>query len=325
MKISIITPIYNGALLIERCLDSVFTQYGNFNLDVIVIDDGSTDNSLEIVQQYPKPITILQQHNQGPAAARNVGIGAATGKYLAFLDADDYWEPGFLEQTVAFLETHKEAVAVSVGQVHKILGKSERVMPQLLSTANTISEEGMVLKDFYAFWASHNHVCTGSVLMRTDIVKQTGGQRPELRITEDFEFWTYLATFGKWGFIPKVLFVSDGGAVTKAQGWWTKNKKRWASAPTVAQWERRIVQRLPDTLQATFNAAKGRIAKNLAYAMIMSNRNVEALKIVRDYGKFFPKDKVSNILINSSKSSLLWIPVINLLYYREYLRQLTLG
>jgi hypothetical protein len=108
--------------------------------------------------------------------------------------------------------------------------------------------------------------------MRTDIVKQTGGQRPELRITEDLEFWVYLATFGKWGFIPKVLFVSDGGAVTKQQGWWVKNQKRWASAPTVEDWESRIIERVPEDRMCSFRRARGRIAKNLAYAMILSQR-----------------------------------------------------
>jgi glycosyltransferase involved in cell wall biosynthesis len=320
IKVSIIIPIYNGALLIERCLDSVFAQHGNFNLDVIVIDDGSMDYSVAIVNNYPKPVTILQQQNQGPAAARNAGIEAATGKYLAFLDADDYWEPGFLEQTVRFLETHKEAVAVSVGQVHKVIGKPERVMPQFLTTAHTIPEEGMVLDDFYAFWATHNHVCTGSVLMRTDLVKQTGGQRPELRITEDLEFWAYLATFGTWGFIPKVLFVSDGGEVTKAQGWWAKNKKRWASAPTVEDWQNRIVQRLPDTLQANFNAAKGRIAKNLAYAMILSQRQEQARQSTLKYKNWYPKDKMAGLMLSFAPYKMLWSLLARAIKLRERYR-----
>tara|TARA_B100000787_G_C16199015_1_gene303315 strand:- start:6109 stop:7089 length:981 start_codon:yes stop_codon:yes gene_type:complete len=316
-KISVIIPNYNGVLLIERCLDSVFNQEGNFNLEVIVIDDGSTDNSLEVLEDYPQPLIILKQANQGPAAARNKGIKKATGKYLAFLDADDYWEPTFLKETVLFLDTNHEAVAVSAGQTHKIIGKPDCVMPQLLQKKHNIQKQGIVLDNFYQFWAIHNHVCTGSVLMITDIVKQTGGQRPELRITEDLEFWSYLATFGNWGFIPKILFVSDGGAVTKEQGWLNKNKKRWASAPNVEQWESRILKRLPKDLIRAFSMAKGKIAKNLAYAMLMSNRAELARQTTLENKEFYPKDKVAFLMVKSSFNKLFWYILTKVIYLRE--------
>lgn len=315
-KISIVIPVYNGSLLIERCLNSVFNQISNFNLEVIVIDDGSTDNSIALLTSYPKPIIILRQENQGPAAARNAGIEAATGKYLAFLDADDYWEPNFLKHTVSFMETHK-VVAVSVGQIHKITGKTDRVMPQLDETKDKINTNGVVLEDFYAFWATHNHVCTGSVLMRTSIAKQSGGQRLELHITEDLEFWAYLATFGKWGFIPKILFVSDGGAVTKEQGWLKKNKKRWASAPTVEEWESRIIKRLLQNQLKEFNSAKGLVAKNLAYSMLLSNRSNLSRKSILKYKHLYPKDKLSRMMSFFSEFPVLWKIFTKVLFLRE--------
>ena len=138
--VSIIIPIYNGSLLIERCLNSVFNQIGNFNLEVIVIDDGSTDNSIALLTSYPKPIIILRQENQGPATARNKGIEKSTGKYLAFLDADDYWESTFLKETVTFLEKKPEAIAVSVGQIHKIINKPYCIMPHLLNEKHNIQK-----------------------------------------------------------------------------------------------------------------------------------------------------------------------------------------
>lgn len=316
-KISIVIPVYNGSLLIERCLNSVFNQIGNFNLEVIVIDDGSTDNSIALLTSYPKPIIILRQENQGPATARNKGIEKSTGKYLAFLDADDYWESTFLKETVTFLEKKQESIAVSVGQMHKILGKEDRVMPQLILENHKINEKGIILDNLYQFWAIHNHVCTGSVLLKTAIVKQTGGQRPELRITEDLEFWAYLATFGKWGFIPKVLFISDGRAVTKDQGWFVKNKKRWASAPTLEQWATRISLRLPKELNSSFEMAKGKIAKNLSYAMLMSNRIELARQTTLKYKVLFPKDKVAFLMSKCSNFKLTWQLMAKLIFLRE--------
>lgn len=320
-KISIIIPIYNGSLLINRCLNSVFNQIGEFDLEVVVIDDGSTDNSIEIIKKYPGQIILLNQTNQGPAAARNKGIKKASGKYLAFLDADDYWEPTFLEEAVNFLEDNIKAIAVSVGQTHKIPGKPDTVAPKTIQTQPEKFNQPMLLDDFYNFWAAHDHVCTGSVLMRTEIVKITGGQRTELRITEDLEFWAYIATFGLWGFIPKVLFVSDGGVLTKQQGWLKKNNKRWASAPTIEIWEERIIKKIPETYLKSFNKAKGKIARNLTYAMILSNRNKLARKTVKKYGELFPVHKLSKIMVIASSNLFLWYLFSILINYRESYRK----
>jgi len=317
ISISIIIPLYNAALLIKRCLDSVYDQEGNYKLEVIVIDDGSTDNSNEIVRNYRHPVILLQQANQGPAAARNRGIEAATGKYLAFLDADDYWLQGFLQETVEFLEKNGEPIAVNVGQIHKIIGKPDTIAPAILrSHLNTIAEP-LVIPDFFSFWAKHNHVCTGSVLIRSDIAKSAGGQRIDLRITQDLEYWAYLATFGKWGFIPKVLFVSDGGAVTKARGWLEKNKIRWASAPPVNVWEERIIKRITNPPPNGYLFARGCIATNLVYCMIISSRNNLARKTVLEHYKYLPKGKLPFLYKFASLTPVSWVALCSLLRNRE--------
>ena len=158
--------------------------------------------------------------------------------------------------------------------------------------------------------------------MRTAIVKETGGQRTELRITEDLEFWAYLATFGNWGFIPKILFVSDGGLVTKETGWLEKNKKRWASAPTVEQWESRIANRVSKELLESFNKVKGRISKNLVYSMILSNRIDLARVLTLKHGKDFPLNKVSTFMNLASKKIYLWNLFSILIIFREKHRKI---
>jgi len=319
---SVIIPLYNGSILIRRCLDSVFDQAGDVRTEVIVIDDGSTDNSEEIVRNYPKTIKLLKQGNQGPAVARNKGIEAATGKYLAFLDADDYWLPDFLKETVRFLEDNPEVIAISTGQLHKIPGKPDTIAPAILKTDPEKYRQPVVLPDFFSFWAEHNHVFTGSVLMRTDIVKKTGGLRPELRITEDLEFWAYLATFGKWGLVPDVLIVSDGGAVTRHTGWLKKNKKRWQSAPEVDTWETRIIKRMPSPLPYGYLIARGRIAGNLAYSMILSNRDVLARQTVLKYKDHLPANKLTRLLKSTLKPYILWALVCHFLRLREKRRKI---
>jgi glycosyltransferase involved in cell wall biosynthesis len=322
VSVSIIIPVYNAALLIKRCLDSVFDQKGNHILDVIVIDDGSTDNSVEVIRNYPHPVKIIQQPNQGPAAARNRGIENAEGKYLAFLDADDYWLQGFLQETVEFLENNEEAIATSVVQIHKIIGKPDFIAPAIFKSPLNNVKKSTIIPDFFDFWAKHNHVCTGSILIRTEIAKRAGGQRVDLRITQDLEYWAYLATFGKWGFIPKVLFVSDGGQVTRARGWLEKNMIRWASAPSINVWEKRIVQRLPRPLSEGYLLSRGGIAANLAYCMILSSRFELARETISENVKYLPKNRLTIFYRLASKAEFSWLLLCVLLRFREMNRKI---
>lgn len=319
IDLTVIIPVYNAGLLINRCLDSIFTQLGGYEVEVICIDDGSTDNSVEIIEHRKElNITLLRQPNSGPAAARNKGIAAAKGRYLALLDADDYWQPGFIAETVSFLDAHSECIAVSVAQRHITLS-GDHLAPAYISESGH-REEGFVLDDFYTFWSKYNHVCTGSITIRTKIAQQTGGQREELRICEDLEFWAYLATFGQLGFIPKVLFVSDGNRITEKIGWIEKNIKRWNSAPTVEAWEQRIRYRMCDSIPDSYQKARGRIARNLCYSIILSKRSRLALDQVRKYSCDFPSGIMTKYLRLASINKLLWSLMTWLLLYREYHR-----
>ena len=98
-KISVIIPVYNVEKYLPECLESILNQ--NFqDFEIICVDDGSTDRSLDILQEYKRKddrFVILQQRHAGAGAARNHGIKLAEGKYIQFLDSDDYFEPTLLE------------------------------------------------------------------------------------------------------------------------------------------------------------------------------------------------------------------------------------
>ena len=88
--VSVIIPTYNTARYVQESIDSVLEQdYPNIQL--IVIDDGSTDETVDIIRRYGERVVLLTQQNQGAAAARNAGLAAAEGGYIAFLDSDDVW------------------------------------------------------------------------------------------------------------------------------------------------------------------------------------------------------------------------------------------
>ncbi len=134
-----------------------------------------------------------------------------------------------------------------------------------------------------------------------------------------------LATCGSWGFIPRVLFVSDGVAASIEAGWRKKNQVRWATAPSVEEWQRRIRPRLKEGDLKGFEQVRGRIARNLTYSMIQSGRDRLARETVEAYGQAFPPDRVSLILQRAHRfGGLGWKMACMALRLREHGRATTM-
>lgn len=283
---------------------------------MILVDDGSTDDSVKIIKARDEENIILyQQQNAGPSMARNKGVGLAHGKYVTFIDVDDYWEDSFIEKTVSFLEEHKDCVAVNVAQRHLTIS-GERVVPVCYNDYS----HPFVLDDFFSFWADYMHVCTGSVVIRSEVIKQTGGMRTDLRITEDLEFWALVSTYGKWGFIPEILFVSDGmETITNQAEWLKKMQIRWNNAPSVTDWEKRIVKRANQS--EAYKKARGRIARNLVYCQLLSGRESLARREAKLYGRYFTKDAIGKLMDFAKWSQLTWWGLCKFLKYREWHRK----
>lgn len=104
MKISIIVPVFNVEKYVSQCIESVLAQNYD-NVEILLVNDGSTDNSVDICEKYEKnhlKIKMIHQENGGPSDARNTGIQHATGDYILFLDSDDYWKTNFLNELVSY-------------------------------------------------------------------------------------------------------------------------------------------------------------------------------------------------------------------------------
>ena len=316
MDLSIIIPVYNKSKLINRCLDSIFNQTTNYSYEVVLVDDGSTDDSVELIKARTEGNIILyEQQNAGPSVARNKGLELSHGKYCAYLDADDYWEDGFIEKTLSFLEEHHDCVAVNVAQRHLTIS-GEHVAPVCYSEYS----KPFVLDDFFLFWADYMHVCTGSVVIRSEVIKQIGGMRTDLRITEDLEFWALVSTYGRWGFIPEILFVSDGmETITNQAEWLKKMQIRWNNAPSVTDWEKRIVKRANQTEE--YKKARGRIARNLVYCQLLSGRERLARREAKLYGQNFTNDAIGKLMNFARRIPLMWWLLCKFLKYREWHRR----
>jgi glycosyltransferase involved in cell wall biosynthesis len=168
LTVSVIIPVYNGARFISAALDSVLAQDVS-SMEIIVVDDGSTDETVNIVHRYPQA-TLLQQENQGPAAARNRGVERASGEFLAFIDADDCWPAGRLRWQIDYLRDHPD--------VDIVQGK---LQPMRHNTAGKTPCEA-------AHYA--NSLCTA--LLASDAFLRVGPLDESLRYCEDLD-WFFAA------------------------------------------------------------------------------------------------------------------------------------
>lgn len=113
-RVSVIIPTYNRAAVIGRTIDSVLAQTYP-NIEVIVVDDGSTDDTRDVLSRYDERVRYVYQQNSGPSAARNRGVAQSTADYIAFLDSDDIILPTKVAKQVAYLDAHPEADIVLCG------------------------------------------------------------------------------------------------------------------------------------------------------------------------------------------------------------------
>jgi glycosyltransferase involved in cell wall biosynthesis len=273
------------------------------------------------VNKYVDRIIYRKQKNQGQGSARNAGLQLAVGNYVAFLDADDYWKPTFLERCVAFLKAHPECVAVNTGLITRMHNGTELIQPDLLLNGSDAPTEPFLIDDFFAFWARYDHVRTGSAVIRKSVTDQAGGQRADLRVSQDLEYWGYIATFGKWGYIPEALWFGNSRAAAAAPGWLKKYSQRRKLCPTVESWQKRLLPRLPDAQVLHFKVVRGRVAAGYAHNMMLAGRHKEAMHAIRKFGNEMPKNHVTCLMNIAANFGLFGIAIASgLMQCKEHLK-----
>ena len=186
MKISVVIPLYNKARHIARALASVLRQT-HTDLEVIVVDDGSTDGSAERARELADPrIRLVRQDNAGVSAARNRGVAAATTGLVAFLDADDEWLPDFL-QTVLLLHSRFPAARVW-GTAYAMQDARGQ-----LTAVRSVNTEVACLIDFWAAATSAQPIHPSSMLVDKHALESAGGFHQTLIRLEDTEMLIRMA------------------------------------------------------------------------------------------------------------------------------------
>jgi glycosyltransferase involved in cell wall biosynthesis len=183
--VSVIVPVYNGERFLRETLESVFSQTYE-PLEVIVVNDGSTDDSERILDEYAGRIGCFRQDNAGIAAARNRGISEARGEWLAFLDQDDLWDPRKLEVQLA---TAREDTAV----VHSTLRRIDESCRILSEDRDPRATASLTLADLLV--GCEVYILTA--LVRQKAMEAIGGFDANNRLgTEDYQLWLRLAATG---------------------------------------------------------------------------------------------------------------------------------
>lgn len=139
-RVSIILPVYNGAATIGGALESVFAQTFT-DYEIVAVDDGSTDATASVLASYGNRIQVVSQPNRGLSAARNAGVRASSGEYLAFIDDDDLWMPEKLARCVAVLDQDPNCVLAYTGAVRVDL--SGAAMPSQNADADRVDSPTM--------------------------------------------------------------------------------------------------------------------------------------------------------------------------------------
>jgi glycosyltransferase involved in cell wall biosynthesis len=190
--VSVIIPAYNAAKVVGRAIDSALRQTAP-PLEILVVDDGSTDETAAVVGSFPPPVRLIAKENGGPASARNLGARRARGEWLALLDADDWWLPTKLERQLSC------ATSADIGVIHGLTNTSRPSVPQEIA--------------FDDLWA-YNWIANSSVVVRRSVFEALGGLNEDRRLisVEDYNLWLRIAAAG-WRIVtcPEALTHYNAG------------------------------------------------------------------------------------------------------------------
>tara|TARA_Y100000741_G_scaffold331778_1_gene287326 strand:- start:477 stop:1313 length:837 start_codon:yes stop_codon:yes gene_type:complete len=200
MKISVIIPTFNRLDLLKRAIDSVLNQSIK-PYDIIVVDDGSTDGTSEMIQHKYKSINLIQQKNSGVSAARNNGIKNAQGDWIALLDSDDEWEKNKLEEQVNNLTDNPKYEFCHTNEIWIRNGIRVNQKKRHKKYGGFIFDKCLDIC----------RISPSSVLFNKNILNHVGWFDEKLPVCEDYDLWLRITADYEILFIDKPLIVKYGG------------------------------------------------------------------------------------------------------------------
>ncbi|MEI8596266.1 glycosyltransferase family 2 protein [Photobacterium sp. Hal280] len=222
MKISVVIPAYNAALTIDKAIQSVVKQDLNFKkivIDVIVVNDGSTDMTLQVVQEIINKhnsikIQIFSKKNEGVSKARNYGISKSEGDWIAFLDSDDEWLPTKLKEQIRIIDSLQGKVDF-IGCARN--DESLQLLGRKVDKLYKAEVNDLLIKMFPQ---------TSTALVRKELLNLVGGYNEEMTHSEDGELWVRLCGQGDFYYMPESLVRTGGGKANYGSSGLSANLKK---------------------------------------------------------------------------------------------------
>ena len=198
--VSVIIPTYNRGWIVKEAIESVLAQdYRDFEL--IVVDDGSTDDTDDILNSYRGDIMVFRQENQGVSAARNRGLSEAFGRFIAFLDSDDLWLPQKLFQQIKFFNENPDAQICQTEETW--IRKGIHVNPKKRHK----KPWGMIFESSLALCL----ISPSAVMIRRSLFEKVGGFDETLPACEDYDLWLRISCRYPVYLIETPLIIKRGG------------------------------------------------------------------------------------------------------------------
>jgi glycosyltransferase involved in cell wall biosynthesis len=212
--VSVVIPVYNGARYLATAIDSALAQTYT-PLEVVVVNDGSTDSSHEVIASYGGRVRSVSQPNQGVAAARNAGIALADGEFIAFLDQDDCWLPGKVAAQVKCFELDPRLGLVHTG-IRQFSDPPGSVGPIYRTEGSA-----RLVGDCYDRLLLGNGVFNSSVMVRKAVLEETGPFDPSIpgNTVQDYDLWLRIARRYPFAYIPEELTALR---LHEGQGTWDR-------------------------------------------------------------------------------------------------------
>ena len=201
--VSVIIPTYNRADTVRRSIDSALEQTYSL-IEVIVVDDGSTDATREVLSGYGNRIRAIYQDNGGPSVARNTGVAAARGEFIAFLDSDDTWKPAKIDRQVRLMLAGGERVPCCICNATIVNGDETILTTFEVSDVTCRLPEGFWMNPA-PILATRFILFNQVVLIRREVFEKVGRFKPEMRLLEDYDLAFRLAQLGPWAFIEEPM------------------------------------------------------------------------------------------------------------------------
>lgn len=214
---SIIIPVYNKAPYIKKAIESILTQSFQY-FELIVVNDGSKDNSLEVLHSInktlEKPFTIIDQKNAGVSAARNNGVKIAQYEYIAFLDADDWWDATFLQELKGLIQEYPKA---------GIYGSSYYKVKNNKYICSNIGVDEGFQKGYINYFQAYTNslwmpLTSISVVIKKSVFNEMSGFKTTLKLGEDFDLWIRIALHYPVALINKPLAYYNQDVDTTHRG-----------------------------------------------------------------------------------------------------------